>query len=233
MFEVHDLRAGYGKIEVIHSVSINVDENEIVCIIGPNGSGKSTLLKSIFGLIPIYSGKIIFEGKEITYLEPEKKANMRIAYIPQDENIFPSLSVKENLEIASMVLPKEKREERIINTLKWFPNLAKNGKKKASKLSGGEQQLLALARAFIVEPKLILLDEPSLGLAPMMIEEIYNHIIDINRKGTAFLIVEQNAKKALKTANKGYVLDLGKNRFEDSGEGLLNNQEVQRLYLGG
>jgi ABC-type branched-subunit amino acid transport system ATPase component len=234
ILQVQDVHSGYGKIEVLHGVSIYVEPEEIVCIIGPNGSGKSTLLKTIFGLIKPKAGLLLFSGMEITQADPEEKVRMGISYVPQGKNIFPSLTVRENLEMGATPLRDPKTMEKAIEgILQRYAVLAKRVKMKAGTLSGGEKQMLALARASMVNPRLILLDEPSLGLSPKMIEEIYAGINAVNREGTTFLIVEQNARKALRMAHRGYVLDLGVNRLEDSGEGLLNNEEVKRLYLGG
>jgi ABC-type branched-subunit amino acid transport system ATPase component len=234
ILQVQDVYAGYGKIEVLHGVSIDVETEEIVCIIGPNGSGKSTLLKTIFGLIKPKAGLLLFSGMKITQADPEEKVRMGISYVPQGKNIFPSLTVRENLEMGATPLRDPNTMEKAIEgILQRYTILAKRVKVKAGTLSGGEKQMLALARASMVNPRLILLDEPSLGLSPKVIEEIYAGINAANRDGTTFLIVEQNARKALRMAHRGYVLDLGVNRLEDSGEGLLNNEEVKRLYLGG
>ena len=234
ILDVQNIYSGYGKIEVLHDISIHVEQNEIVCIIGPNGSGKSTLLKTIFGLIKPRQGSILFSGKEITRAEPEEKVRMGISYIPQGKNIFPSLSVRENLEMGGTPLGHSKTIEKAIRSLfQRYSILDKRKEMKAGTLSGGEKQLLALAMGIMVEPKLMLLDEPSLGLAPKMIEEIYGRINTINHEKVTFVIVEQNARKALRLAHRAYVLDLGVNRLEDTGEGLLNNEEVKRLYLGG
>jgi len=231
---VKDVYSGYGKIEVLHGVSIHVDPDEIVCIIGPNGSGKSTLLKTIIGLIKPKKGMIQLAGKDVSQVETEGKVALGMAYIPQGENVFSSLTVRENLEMGATSLRESRRIERAIEDISaQFPVLEKRMKSKAGFLSGGEKQVLALARAYMIKPRLILLDEPSLGLAPKVIDEIYEGIDAVNSRGTPFLIVEQNAKKALRMAHRGYVLDLGKNRLEDTGEGLLNNEEVKKLYLGG
>lgn len=234
ILEVQNIFSGYGKIEVLHGVSIHVEPEEIVCIIGPNGSGKSTLLKTIFGLIKPRKGIVLFSGKDITQAESEDKVGMGIAYIPQGKNIFPSLTVRENLEMGGTPLDDSKKIEQAIQDIfQRYPILKKRMKMKAGSLSGGEKQVLALARASMIQPQLMLLDEPSLGLAPKVIEGIYERINEINRNGVTFVIVEQNARKALKLAHRAYVLDLGVNRLEDTGEGLLNNEEVKRLYLGG
>jgi ABC-type branched-subunit amino acid transport system ATPase component len=234
LLEVQNIFSGYGKIEVLHGVSIHVEPEEIVCIIGPNGSGKSTLLKTIFGLIKPRKGIVLFSGKDITQAESEDKVGMGIAYIPQGKNIFPSLTVRENLEMGGTPLDDSKKIEQAIQDIfQRYPILKKRMKMEAGSLSGGEKQVLALARASMIQPQLMLLDEPSLGLAPKVIEGIYERINEINRNGVTFVIVEQNARKALKLAHRAYVLDLGVNRLEDTGEGLLNNEEVKRLYLGG
>jgi len=234
LLEVRDVYSGYGKIEVLHGVSICVTSNEIACIIGPNGSGKSTLLKTIFGLIKPKRGNIQFLGSEISQKEPEEKVRIGISYIPQGKNIFPNLTVMENLEMGGTPLEDSSKIEKGIQEIfEHYSVLEKKKKMRAGFLSGGEKQILALARASMIKPKLMLLDEPSLGLAPKVIDEIYREISAINQGGVTFVIVEQNARKALRLAHRGYVLDLGVNRLEDTGEGLLNNEEVKRLYLGG
>jgi ABC-type branched-subunit amino acid transport system ATPase component len=234
ILELRDVYSGYGKYEVLHGISIHVEPAEIVCIIGPNGSGKSTLLRTIFGLLKPKKGAIHFSDQEITLLEPEEKTRIGIAYIPQGKNIFPSLTVMENLEMGGTPLPDPLSRKRAIqDILERFPMIQRREKAKAGTLSGGEKQMLAMARAIMVHPKLILLDEPSIGLAPKVIEEVYEIIKAINTEGAPLLIVEQNARKALTSAHRGYVLDLGRNRLEDTGDGLLNNEEVKRLYLGG
>jgi ABC-type branched-subunit amino acid transport system ATPase component len=229
-----DIHAGYGKIEVLHGATIRAAEGEIICIIGPNGSGKSTLLKAIFGLLKPTDGAVCFNGTDITRLEPEQKVRLGIAYIPQGRNVFPSLTVRENLEMGGTTLYDEKAVRGAIGeALEAYPLLGRKIREKAGNLSGGEKQILSLARADMVKPGLILMDEPSIGLSPKMIDEVYSKIGKINRRGTTFAIVEQNAKKALSIAHRGYVLDLGRTRLEDTGAGLLNNEEVKKLYLGG
>jgi ABC-type branched-subunit amino acid transport system ATPase component len=229
-----DIHAGYGKIEVLHGATIRAAEGEIICIIGPNGSGKSTLLKTIFGLLKPTNGTVCFNGTDITRLEPEQKVRLGIAYIPQGRNVFPSLTVRENLEMGGTTLDDERAVRgAIVEALEAYPLLGRKIREKAGNLSGGEKQILSLARADMVKPGLILMDEPSIGLSPKMIDEVYSKIGEINRRGTTFAIVEQNAKKALSIAHRGYVLDLGRTRLEDTGAGLLNNEEVKKLYLGG
>jgi ABC-type branched-subunit amino acid transport system ATPase component len=233
--EGKEIYAGYGKIEVLHGASVRAGENEIVCIIGPNGSGKSTLLKSLYGLIVPKAGTVLFDGQNVTRLAPEEKVRLGIAFVPQGRNVFTSLTVRENLEMGGTPLAHEREVRRAIEeVLETYPLLKGKVRHQAGSLSGGEKQLLALARADMTKPRMILMDEPSIGLAPRMIEEVYGQIQAINaRRGVTFLIVEQNARKALSTAHRGYVLDLGVTRIEDTGMGLLNNEEVKRLYLGG
>lgn len=232
--EATDIYAGYGKIEVLHGASVRAAAGEIVCIIGPNGSGKSTLLKTVFGLIKPTRGTVRFDGKDITRLDPEQKVPLGIAFIPQGRNVFPSLTVRENLEMGGAVLDSEKAVRLAIEeALEAYPLLRRKIRDRAGNLSGGERQILSLARADMVKPGLILMDEPSIGLSPKMIDEVYLKIAEINRRGATFAIVEQNARKALSIAHRGYVLDLGQTRLEDTGAGLLDNEEVKKLYLGG
>jgi len=232
--EATDIYAGYGKIEVLHGASIRAAAGEIICIIGPNGSGKSTLLKAVFGLIKPTRGTVRYEGRDITRLDPEQKVTLGIAFIPQGRNVFPSLTVRENLEMGGTALTSEKAVRLAIEeAIEAYPLLKGRLRERAGNLSGGEKQILSLARADMVKPGLILMDEPSIGLSPRMIDEVYQKIAEINRRGTTFAIVEQNARKALSIAHRGYVLDLGQTRLEDTGAGLLDNEEVRKLYLGG
>ena len=232
--EATDIYAGYGKIEVLHGASIRAAAGEIICIIGPNGSGKSTLLKTVFGLIKPTRGTVRFDGADITRLDPEQKVPLGIAFIPQGRNVFPSLTVRENLEMGGTVLNDAKAVRLAIEeAVEAYPLLKGKIRERAGNLSGGEKQILSLARADMVKPGLILMDEPSIGLSPRMIDEVYEKITEINRRGTTFAIVEQNARKALSIAHRGYVLDLGQTRIEDTGAGLLDNEEVKKLYLGG
>jgi len=232
--EARDIYAGYGKIEVLHGASIRAAAGEIICIIGPNGSGKSTLLKTVFGLIKPTQGTVRFDGRDITRLDPEQKVPLGIAFIPQGRNVFPSLTVRENLEMGGTALNDAKAVRLAIEeAVEAYPLLKGKIRERAGNLSGGEKQILSLARADMVKPGLILMDEPSIGLSPRMIDEVYEKIMEINRRGTTFAIVEQNARKALSIAHRGYVLDLGQTRLEDTGAGLLDNEDVKKLYLGG
>ncbi len=249
-----DVVSGYGETMILHGVSVTVEPEEIVTIIGPNGAGKSTLVKTIIGILKPRSGRVIFDRRDITGVAPERLALLGAAYVPQMHNIFPSLTVRENLEMGATVrlpgwLTRMKRrilrdpgpesyspeefERRVEWVLSIFPNLRPKVREKAGMLSGGEQQMVALAKTLVLEPKILLIDEPSAGLAPNLVQSIFDKVIDINEQGTAIVLVEQNAKKALKMADRGYVLDMGRNRFEGSGEALLHDPEVGSLYLGG
>ncbi len=232
MLEINDIRAGYGEIEIIHGLSLYVNEGEIVSIVGPNGSGKSTLLKSIFALVDIMGGEINYQGELLNNVSTEKMIKKGLSFVPQTENIFPSLTVHENLELGGYV-SKKKLKERLDLIYDLFPPLIEKRKKRAGTLSGGQRQMVAFGRALIMEPKLILLDEPTAGLAPMYISLILNKVKDINDIGVTILMVEQNAKKALAMSDRGYVLAAGEKKYEDSGRALLENEEVAQLFLGG
>ncbi|MBA7479620.1 MAG: ATP-binding cassette domain-containing protein [Dehalococcoidia bacterium] len=209
LLKVSNIVAGYGETEILHGVSIMIEKGHVVTIIGPNGSGKSTLLKAIFGLIKPKKGQVLFQG-----------------------NIFPSLSINENLEMGAFIRTDDFRQ-RLEEMYLLFPDLAGRRKDRAGTLSGGQRQMLALARALMLDPALLLLDEPSAGLAPSMVGSVFEKILGINRSGVAILLVEQNAREALQLSSWGYVLASGQNQLEDRGENLLSNPDVTRLYLGG
>jgi ABC-type branched-subunit amino acid transport system ATPase component len=232
LLKVENVTSGYGDMEVLRDVSIEVGEDEIVSIIGPNGAGKSTLMKAIFGLLKPWKGKISLAGEDISGLAPDRIVRKGMCYVPQVDNIFPSLTVEENLEMGAFVLNGDlrTRKEKIYEL---FPRLAERRRQRAGKMSGGERQMVAMGRALMLDPKLLLLDEPSAGLAPLLVDMIFERITDINKSGVAILMVEQNAKKSLQLAHRGYVLAAGQNRVEGTGKALLNDPEVGRLYLGG
>jgi len=232
LLQVTDVVSGYGETEILHGISIAVDEREIVTIIGPNGSGKSTLLKTIIGLVAAKKGQVCFQGEYITCMAPESIVRKGICYVPQSSNVFPSLTIHENLEMGAFVRTDDFRP-RIEEIYDLFPILAERPKERAGRLSGGQRQMLALARALMLDPVLLLLDEPSAGLAPIMVTLVLDKIQGINKTGVAILLVEQNAHEALKLSDRGYVLASGQNQIEDRGENLLENPEVARLYLGG
>ncbi len=227
-----DVTAGYGELDILHDVHIQVEEGQIVSVIGPNGAGKSTLLKTIFGLLKPRKGKITFQGDDITGLKPDKVAKKGISYVPQVENVFPSLTIQENFEMGAFIR-NDDYTAKIAEIYELFPMLKGREKHKAGTLSGGQRQMVAMGRALMLEPKLLLLDEPSAGLAPVIVSDIFQKIIEINETGVSMIIVEQNAREALKMAHHGYVLAMGRNVLDDTGQALLENEEVGRLYLGG
>lgn len=232
LLKVNNLFSGYGQVEIVKGVSLKVSENEIVSIIGPNWTGKSTLLKSIFGLVRKYSGSIFYDSVDITGFKPHQLVCRGICYVPQDDNIFPSLTVKENLDMGAFVR-KDNYDKSIEEAYRIFPALNDFKNKKAGDLSGGQQKMLAIGMALMLTPKLLLLDEPSAGLAPNMVEDMMKKIELINcEENVGILMVEQNAKKALSISDRGYVLSMGANEFEDTGHALLNNPDISKLYLG-
>jgi len=231
ILECNGLAAGYVKgLNILQGVDLVVNESEIVSIIGPNGAGKSTLLKAIMGLIKISGGRFYLHGIEKTNLPTHKIAIEGVGYVPQVANVFPSLTIQENLEIGSWTLNKKK--DKISDIFKQFPMLEERKKDKAGNLSGGQRQILALARALVTSPKILLLDEPSAGLSPVAINDVFQTIKEINLSGVAILLVEQNAKRALKFSNRGYVLDQGRNAYHGKGEDLLSDPKIIDLYLG-
>jgi ABC-type branched-subunit amino acid transport system ATPase component len=232
LLQVSAVVSGYGETEILHGVSVSVEPGEIVTVIGPNGSGKSTLVKTILGLVCPKSGCVAFNGEDITGMAPERIVVKGISYVPQSSNVFPSLSVHENLEMGAFVRTDD-YGHRIDEVYDLFPDLVAKRKVHAGKLSGGQRQMLALGRALMLDPTLLLLDEPSAGLAPTMVSMVLERIVGINRTGVAILLVEQNAREALKMSSRGYVLASGQNQIEDRGDVLLDNPEVGRLYLGG
>ncbi len=234
ILEANDIIAGYGKSQILHGVSISLGEGESITIIGPNGAGKSTLLKAIMGYITIFAGDISWKGEDITHLKPHEKVIRGFGYVPQLGNVFPSLTVKENLEMGGFNQTKETVKGRVEKSFQLFPILAKRLKQKAGTLSGGERQLLGMARALMSEPEILMLDEPSAGLSPKMAEEVFLTILDIHKKlGSAILIIEQDAYQSLSISDRGYVLVMGRNEFEDSAEKILSNQKIREAYLGG
>ena len=231
LLEAKRITAGYGETEILHRVFVKVNEGEIVSIVGPNGAGKSTLLKTILGLLKPREGKVILEAEDITGLDPDRIVRKGICYVPQTDNVFASLTVEENLEMGAFIR-KDNYQNRIQEIYEIFPDLEERRKDRAGKLSGGQRQMVAIGRALMLEPKIILLDEPSASLAPKLVRLIFQKITEINRSGVGILMVEQNIREALRIADQAYVLAMGRNRFHDTGQALLNNQEVGKLYLG-
>jgi branched-chain amino acid transport system ATP-binding protein len=232
LLDVTDLDAGYGDLQILSEVDMNVEDGEYVTIVGPNGAGKSTVMKSIFGLTTYMGGSIRFGGEEIADMNPEDIIHLGLGYVPQNENIFAGLSVRENLEMGAYILD-EVPEDRIRDVYDRFPILEERSGQKAGTMSGGQRQMLAMGRALMLDPDLLMLDEPSAGLAPDLVQEMFDRIDRINDSGTAVLMVEQNAKEALRRCDRGYVLVQGGNRYMDEGDALLNDEQVRRDFLGG
>jgi neutral amino acid transport system ATP-binding protein len=227
-----DLVAGYVPgVDILDGVSLVVGEGEIVTVVGPNGAGKSTLIKAIFGLLRPRAGRIALRGEDLTGLEPHSITRRGMSYVPQLDNVFPSLSVEENLEMGS--LERSRTRERIDRMYELFPRLGERRTQAAGTMSGGERQMLAMARALMPQPHVLLLDEPSAGLAPAFVEAIFENVREINQAGVTVVMVEQNARRALAMSDRGYVLDLGRNRFQGAGRDLLEDPKVAELYLGG
>jgi len=233
LLEVANVYSGYGATEVLHGVSMGVEEREIVTIIGPNGSGKSTLLKTIMGYLVPTQGQIRFEGGDVTCTKPSAKVQHGMGYVPQLENIFPSLTVRENLEMGGYFLGKRELGEHMEKVFGLFPILKERQGQKAGTLSGGERQMVAMGSALMVNPRLVLLDEPSAGLAPGSAISLFDKIKEINRTGTAIVIVEQNAYESLGISSRAYVLAMGQNEFEGEADRILSNAKIRKAYLGG
>lgn len=234
LLEADQITAGYGPIIVLRRVSVSLRQGEITSVIGPNGAGKSTFLKAVAGQIPLLEGRIVFSGENLGRSTVAQRGVRGIIFVPQGVNIFPNLTVQENLEIASALLhDRPVAAVAVENVLENFPFLKEKKNKPARILSGGERQILALSRILMLKPALALLDEPSLGLAPLLVDTIFHEIVTMNREGISLLLVEQNARKALSVSHRGYVLELGQNRITGTGQELLHDPNVQRLYLGG
>jgi len=232
LLEVSDLDAGYGDLQILEGVDMVVDDGEFVTIVGPNGAGKSTVMKTVFGLTTFMDGEVVFDGEDIAGLAPEEIIHHGLGYVPQNENVFPSLSVEENLEMGAYILDSVPQDS-LDAVYDYFPILRERSGQTAGSLSGGQQQMLAMGRALMLDPDLLLLDEPSAGLAPDLVDEMLDRVETINDGGTAILMVEQNAKEALRRCDRGYVLVQGQNRHEDTGDALLANQQVREDFLGG
>lgn len=232
---VRNISAGYGKIMILHGVSFDVHEGEIVCVIGPNGAGKSTAFKSVFGFVKPVRGQIFFCEHDITGIEPDKAIQHGISYVPQGRSTFAQMSVDENLELGMyLVRDREQINEAKQRIYQLFPRLAERKNQQAGTMSGGEQRMLEIGRALMSKPKLLMLDEPSAGLAPVISKMVFGLIQELNQEtDITVLMVEQNARQGLSISHRGYVLESGRNRFEGTGQALLESDAVQRLYLGG
>jgi branched-chain amino acid transport system ATP-binding protein len=233
LLEVHDLHTFYGNIEALKGVSLRVEEGEVVTLIGSNGAGKSTTLRSISGLTPPREGSIKFDGTEIGEVPPQEIVQMGISQSPEGRHVFSRMTVRENLDLGAYLRKDRSDIDRDMERVfALFPRLKERERQKGGTMSGGEQQMLAIGRALMANPKLLLLDEPSMGIAPILVERIYETIAEINRQGTTILLVEQNANYALGVSKRGYVLETGKVAIEDESAKLLTNPDVQKAYLG-
>ena len=231
-FEGKNMTAGYGDgPDIISSCTINVNRGEIVAILGPNGAGKSTAMRALLGLLNLKSGNVKLNGKEISKLNPQDRVKKGISFVPQTRNVFGELSVEENLEIGAH-LRKDDTKEAIDEIFNLFPILKEKKKQIVGELSGGQRQQVALGRALMIKPSVLMLDEPTAGVSPIVMDELFDHIIKIKKTNVAIIMVEQNAKQALSISDRGYVLVTGKNKFEGSGNELLNDPEVRRSFLG-
>jgi ABC-type branched-subunit amino acid transport system ATPase component len=233
LLEVNGLEAGYDDALILRGVDLIADAEQIVAIVGPNGAGKSTLLKAVYGLVRPSGGSVRFEGTDITGERADRLTRRGMNLVPQVDNVFPSLSIAENLHVGALVLTRSERPTEIARVLELFPLLAERRRQRAGSLSGGQRKLVALARALVTRPRLLLLDEPSAGLSPVAIDLVFEKLVEIRSLGIAIVMVEQNARRALALADTGYVLDTGRNAYSGSGPTLLGDPRVVELYLGG
>jgi len=227
-----NMTGGYGGADILHDCTIAAEKGEIAVIVGPNGAGKSTAMKAVFGMLNIHTGRVMLDGEDITKLSPQDRVAKGMAFVPQTSNVFPSMSVEENLEMGAFL-----RRDDIYATMDQvfdlFPILKEKRKQNAGELSGGQRQQVAVGRALMTQPKLLMLDEPTAGVSPIVMDELFDRIIEVARTGISILMVEQNARQALNIADKGYVLVQGRNRFTDTGQALMNDPEVRKSFLGG
>ena len=227
-----NMTGGYGGADILHDCTIGVEKGEIAVVVGPNGAGKSTAMKAIFGMLNLRQGQVTIDGEDITGLKPEERVLKGMGFVPQTNNVFISMSVEENLEMGAFI-----RHDDITSTMEQvfdlFPILKEKRKQPAGELSGGQRQQVAVGRALMTQPKVLMLDEPTAGVSPIVMDELFDRIIEVARTGIAILMVEQNAKQALNIADKGYVLVQGENRYTDTGAALIANPDVRRAFLGG
>jgi branched-chain amino acid transport system ATP-binding protein len=232
LIEVNNVVAGYGGAPILNGITIAIEQTDIGVIVGPNGAGKSTTLKAVFGLLKVASGSIVFAGEEVTNSLPDKLVPRGLSFVPQEKNVFTSLTVEENLEMGAFT-----RKDDFTTTIDWvydmFPVLKEKRRQQAGELSGGQRQMVAMGRALMSQPRLLMLDEPSAGLSPRYVLEIFEQIVKVNKAGVGILMVEQNARQALAFASRGFVLANGQNRFSGTGPELIADPEVARSFLGG
>ena len=232
VLSIDNLSGGYGEADIIHGISLEINAGEIVVVIGPNGAGKSTAMKAVFGLLRLSGGTVHLDGEEITNMDPAQVVNKGVCYVPQTNNVFPTLTVHENLEMGAYIR-KDDFRSRLEEIYEMFPPLAEKKKQAAGELSGGQRQMVAMGKALMLEPTLLMLDEPTAGLSPLYRNEIFQIIRQINDSGVPILMVEQNAKQSLAVASRGYVLVDGQNRTTGKGTDLLNDPEIAKMFLGG
>ena len=232
ILKLENISGGYGETNILHGISMEINAGEIVVVIGPNGAGKSTAMKAVFGLLRLSGGSVWLDGEDITGMEPAQVVEKGVCYVPQTNNVFPTLSVQENLEMGAYIR-KDDYRPRLREIYEMFPPLAEKKKQQAGQLSGGQRQMVAMGKALMLEPKILMLDEPTAGLSPIYRNEIFQIVHQINTTGVPILMVEQNAKQSLTVANRGYVLVDGQNRTTGKGIDLLNDPEIARMFLGG
>ena len=226
------MTGGYGDADILHDCTIGVDEGEIAVVVGPNGAGKSTAMKAVFGMLELRSGRVMMDGEDITALKPQERVRKGMGFVPQTNNVFPSLTVLENLEMGAFVRTDDVADT-LSQVLELFPVLREKADQPAGELSGGQRQQVAVGRALMTQPKVLMLDEPTAGVSPIVMDELFDRIIEVARTGIAILMVEQNAKQALHIADKGFVLVQGRNRYTDTGQALLADNDVRKAFLGG
>ena len=226
------MTGGYGDADILHDCTIGVDEGEIAVVVGPNGAGKSTAMKAVFGMLGLRSGRVLMNGEDITALKPQERVRKGMGFVPQTNNVFPSLTVLENLEMGAFVRADDVADT-LSQVLELFPVLREKAHQPAGELSGGQRQQVAVGRALMTQPKVLMLDEPTAGVSPIVMDELFDRIIEVARTGIAILMVEQNAKQALHIADKGFVLVQGRNRYTDTGQALLADNDVRKAFLGG
>ncbi|MGK7752103.1 MULTISPECIES: ABC transporter ATP-binding protein [unclassified Roseovarius] len=227
------MTGGYGGADIIHDCTITVERGEVAVVVGPNGAGKSTAMKAVFGMLDLREGKVTLDGKDITGLAPQDRVPQGMAFVPQNRNVFVSLTVEENLDMGAFIREDGEIAQTKEQVFDLFPILAEKRSQPAGELSGGQRQQVAVGRALMTRPDLLMLDEPTAGVSPIVMDELFDKILEIARTGVAILMVEQNARQALEIADHGFVLVQGRNRFTDTGEALLANEEVRRSFLGG